>query len=279
MEQIVRKAYAKINWSLLITGKRENGYHELDMLMQEIDLHDELRFQKSEKTELFINGELSGDESNLILKAVRALSKYTGKELSARIELQKRIPSRAGLGGGSSDCAQTMFALNELFGLNLTIPVMKEIAVRLGADVPYFLHGGLCRVRGIGEKVDEVSAAPVYHAVIKHVGEGLSTPEVYRVCDEVGYEDAAGNTENTLLGILTGNLPLVKESSANALEKAAFTLDKRIPDMIGRMYASGALYARMSGSGSAVYGIFADEMSARTAAAEIPGSIVTFTRA
>lgn len=278
MEQINKNAYAKINWSLLITGRRENGYHELDMLMQEIELHDELEFRKFDKTELTINGALSYDESNLILKAVRAVSNYSGKELKVLIRLKKTIPSRAGLGGGSSDCAQTILALNELFILKLTIAEMEEIAVRLGADVPYFLHGGLCRVGGIGEKVERICAAPKFPVVIKHVGEGLSTPEVYRVCDEVGYEDVTGNTENTLRGILTHDLSLVKKSSANALEKAAFTLDGKIPEMIGRMYSAGAHYARMSGSGSAVYGVFADETSAGKASEGIPGSIVTFTR-
>lgn len=278
MEKITKNAYAKINWSLFITGRRENGYHELDMLMQEIDLHDELTFEKAEKTELTVNGVVSDDRSNLVLKATDALSRECGKEIGVRISLIKCIPSRAGLGGGSADCAVTLLTLNELYDLHISMTRLNEIAVKLGADVPFFLKGGLCRVRGIGERVDAVSCPPRYPIVLKHVGEGLSTPEVYRLSDELGYETCE-DTETVLDGILTHDLNKVKKSSANALEKAAFALDGNIPVEIRKLYEEGALYARMSGSGSAVYGVFETESAAEKAAAAIPGSILTFTRA
>ena len=278
MEKITKNAYAKINWSLFITGRRENGYHELDMLMQEIELHDELTFEKADKTELTVNGFVSDDRSNLVLKAADALSRECGKEIGVRISLIKRIPSRAGLGGGSADCAVTLLALNELYDLHIPMKRLNEIAVKLGADVPFFLKGGLCRVRGIGERVDAVSCAPRYPIVLKHVGEGLSTPEVYRLSDELGYETYE-DTETVLDGILTHDLKKVKKSSANALEKAAFALDGDIPVEIRILYEEGALYTRMSGSGSAVYGVFETESAAEKAAAAIPGSILTFTRA
>lgn len=278
MEKITKYAYAKINWSLFITGIRENGYHELDMLMQEVDLHDDIELEKADRTELIVNGVPSDDRSNMVLKALIALSCEGGKELPVRISLTKRIPSKAGLGGGSSDCARTLIGINELYDLDIPVKRMEEIAVKLGADVPFFLKGGLCRVRGIGEKADEVKNAASFPIVIKHVGDGLSTPEVYKMSDLLGLE-MGGNTDEVLKGILTRDMEKVKKSSANALEKAAFTLDGNIPEAIRKLYEEGALYARMSGSGSAVYGVFENESAAQKAAAAIPGSILTFTRA
>lgn len=278
MERITKNAYAKINWSLFITGRRDNGYHELDMLMQEIDLHDELTLEKADKTELTVNGIASDDKSNLVIKAADAISRECGKELNVRMALIKHIPSRAGLGGGSADCAQTLLAMNELFDLHIPMKRLSEIAVKLGADVPFFLTGGLCRVRGIGERVERIENVPCYPIVVKHVGEGLSTPEVYRLSDELGYETNE-NTQSVLNGILTRDMERIKKKSANALEKAAFTLDGKIPEEIRKLYAEGALYARMSGSGSAVYGVFENNENAGKAAAAIAGSILTFTRA
>ena len=279
MDKFIKNAYAKINWSLLITGRRDDGYHELDMLMQEIDLHDVLSLEKASKNELFVNGMPSDDADNLVVKAITALSRECGRDLPVRVRLTKVIPSRAGLGGGSADCAQTLHMMNELFELNISMDRMNVIAAALGADVPFFLHGGLCRVRGIGEKVEPVTGAPSFPIVIKHVGDGLSTPEVYRKCDEIGFETPGANTEKTLRSILDRDLPEVNKNSANALEKAAFALDERIPAAIEKLYEQGALYARMSGSGSAVYGVFENETSARRAAEAIPGSIMSFTRA
>lgn len=181
-------ARAKINWSLNILGVRPNGYHELDMLMQQISLSDELVFEPADALSLTVGG-APGDESDLVLKAARALAELArqrGMETSgARICLTKRIPSRAGLGGGSADCAETLKALNRLWNLNFPMETMLELGAKLGADVPFCLTGGLARVSGVGERIEPLRNPPHCALVLITPGGGLSTPEVFRAYDEM----------------------------------------------------------------------------------------------
>ena len=181
-------ARAKINWSLNILGVRPNGYHELDMLMQQISLSDELVFEPADTLSLTVGG-APGDESDLVLKAARALAELArqrGMETSgARICLTKRIPSRAGLGGGSADCAETLKALNRLWNLNFPMETLLELGAKLGADVPFCLTGGLARVSGVGERIEPLRNPPHCALVLITPGGGLSTPEVFRAYDEM----------------------------------------------------------------------------------------------
>lgn len=181
-------ARAKINWSLNILGVRPNGYHELDMLMQQISLSDELVFEPADALSLTVGG-APGDESDLVLKAARALAELArqrGMETSgARICLTKRIPSRAGLGGGSADCAETLKALNRLWNLNFPMETLLELGAKLGADVPFCLTGGLARVSGFGERIEPLRNPPHCALVLITPGGGLSTPEVFRAYDEM----------------------------------------------------------------------------------------------
>lgn len=181
-------ARAKINWSLNILGVRPNGYHELDMLMQQISLSDELVFEPADALSLTVGG-APGDESDLVLKAARALAELArqrGMETSgARICLTKRIPSRAGLGGGSADCAETLKALNRLWNLNFPMETLLELGAKLGADVPFCLTGGLARVSGVGERIEPLRNPPHCALVLITPGGGLSTPEVFRAYDEM----------------------------------------------------------------------------------------------
>ena len=181
-------ARAKINWSLNILGVRPNGYHELDMLMQQISLSDELVFEPADTLSLTVGG-APGDENDLVLKAARALAELArqrGMETSgARICLTKRIPSRAGLGGGSADCAETLKALNRLWNLNFPMETLLELGAKLGADVPFCLTGGLARVSGFGERIDPLCNPPHCALVLITPGGGLSTPEVFRAYDEM----------------------------------------------------------------------------------------------
>lgn len=181
-------ARAKINWSLNILGVRPNGYHELDMLMQPISLADELVFEPADALSLTVGG-APGDENDLVLKAARALAELARqhgmKTSGARICLTKRIPSRAGLGGGSADCAETLKALNRLWNLNFPMETLLELGAKLGADVPFCLTGGLARVLGIGERIEPLSNPPRCALVLITPGGGLSTPEVFRAYDEM----------------------------------------------------------------------------------------------
>ena len=313
-------ARAKINWSLNILGVRPNGYHELDMLMQQISLSDELVFEPADALSLTVGG-TPGDESDLVLKAARALAELArqrGMETSgARICLTKRIPSRAGLGGGSADCAETLKALNRLWNLNFPMETLLELGAKLGADVPFCLTGGLARVSGVGERIEPLRNPPHCALVLITPGGGLSTPEVFRAYDEmvkqgedfggkhaenaVKYSPenptsgscmaehspeapARGNcaaTEHSPLrlaeALLAGDYALAERLSFNALEAPAIRLLPEIGKWINRFRELGARYVRMTGSGSTVFGVFDSLETARAIASQIPGAIVAET--
>lgn len=313
-------ARAKINWSLNILGVRPNGYHELDMLMQQISLSDELVFEPADALSLTVGG-APGDESDLVLKAARALAELArqrGMETSgARICLTKRIPSRAGLGGGSADCAETLKALNRLWNLNFPMETLLELGAKLGADVPFCLTGGLARVSGIGERIEPLRNPPHCALVLITPGGGLSTPEVFRAYDEMVKqgEDFGGkhaenavkySPENPTSGscmaghspetpvrgncaatehsplrlaevLLAGDYALAERLSFNALEAPAIRLLPEIGKWINRFRELGARYVRMTGSGSTVFGVFDSLETARAIASQIPGAIVAET--
>ncbi len=313
-------ARAKINWSLNILGVRPNGYHELDMLMQQISLSDELVFEPADALSLTVGG-APGDESDLVLKAARALAELArqrGMETSgARICLTKRIPSRAGLGGGSADCAETLKALNRLWNLNFPMETLLELGAKLGADVPFCLTGGLARVSGVGERIEPLRNPPHCALVLITPGGGLSTPEVFRAYDEMVKqgEDFWGkhaenavkySPENPTSGscmaecspealtrgncaatehsplrlaevLLAGDYALAERLSFNALEAPAIRLLPEIGKWINRFRELGARYVRMTGSGSTVFGVFDSLETARAIASQIPGAIVAET--
>ena len=313
-------ARAKINWSLNILGVRPNGYHELDMLMQQISLSDELVFEPAGALSLTVGG-APGDESDLVLKAARALAELARqrgmKTSGARICLTKRIPSRAGLGGGSADCAETLKALNRLWNLNFPMETLLELGAKLGADVPFCLTGGLARVSGVGERIEPLRNPPHCALVLITPGGGLSTPEVFRAYDEMVKqgEDFGGrhaenavkySPENPTSGscmaehspetsvrgncaaaehsplrlaeaLLAGDYALAERLSFNALEAPAIRLLPEIGKWINRFRELGARYVRMTGSGSTVFGVFDSLETARAIASQIPGAIAAET--
>lgn len=271
--QLTVRANAKINWALDIVNRRADGYHEMDMLMQSIDLCDDISLAPARFTHLTVNDRsVANMEKNLIYKAVRAINDYTGEKRAVKISVNKRIPVRAGLGGGSADCAATLWALNEIWRLRLSAATLMKIGLTLGADVPYCLAGGFCRVRGIGEKVEEVTGASENPLVICHVGEGLSTQAVFSDFDEHEDGKLGIHMENVIARMQAGDFRGAQGYSGNALERAANRLMPEIGERIQSMYALGAVYARMSGSGSAVYGVFESTESAAKAASQIPGA-------
>ena len=157
---ILMMAHAKINWALEVTGVRPDGYHALDMLMQRIDLADELFMEPARWISLTVDGKsIPSGGRNLVVRAANALNEYMGTRRGARIRLKKRIPVRAGLGGGSADCAAALLGLNRMWRLNLPESKLMEIGLRLGADVPYLLRGGFARVRGIGDELTPLDGA------------------------------------------------------------------------------------------------------------------------
>ena len=277
--RIAVEAHAKINWSLDIRGQRENGYHELNMLMQPIELSDELTFQRARWLSLTVDGHrLPLGSRNLVLRAAQALNEYMGKRFGANIALKKRIPVRAGLGGGSADCAATLLALNRLWGLRLPMEKLAQIGEGLGADVPFCLYGGFARVTGIGEKMERLDKAERFALVLLHPGKGLSTQQVFEEFDRGAYPCADLDAQALSQAILDRDLDAMGRLSRNALEAPAIRLLPEIAQAMRDLAETGARVVRMTGSGSAVFGVYSTEAEAQQAHARLPGSIFTWTR-
>lgn len=269
---------AKINWALNITGRRADGYHLLDMLMQTIELHDTLEIESAPGLSLTVDGAPAGEE-NLALRAAVALNRHAGVRRGARLALTKRIPARAGLGGGSADCATVLRALNALWGLGLPDGALLEIGLGLGADVPFCLTGGLAVVRGIGEEISPVPKAPEIPLVLVVPGGGLSTGAVFSLWDSGNFPEVRLDTGALAEAVAARRLSDINRLNANALTAPAVSLMPEIGAWLDRMRALGAGAVFMTGSGSAVVGAFDDPEVARAAAAVIPGAILTRTTA
>ena len=263
------QARAKINWTLNVTGQRPDGYHLLDMLMQPIALCDTLRMETAQGLSLTVEGAngLSAGEDNLVLRAAKALQSAGGISLGAKMTLTKRIPMGAGLGGGSADAAAALLALNSLWGLALPIERLEELALPIGADIPFCLHTEAMRVRGIGEKLTPLPPLPLRNLVILKGAEGLDTGSVYRAYDHAPSERAYDHL--SALSALASPSGSLGDALFNVLEPPARALCPRIGDDIARLYAAGASFAMMTGSGSAVFGVFDDETAARKARKEL----------
>lgn len=276
--RISLKAHAKINWSLSILGLRSDGYHELDMLMQSLELHDELIFEDARWLSLSVDGQsLPVGGRNLIVKAANALMEATGERHGARIQLKKHIPIRAGLGGGSADCAMTLVALNQLWKLYLPTDRLMKIGASLGADVPFCMLGGLARVGGVGERLTPIPGAPSIPLAMVTPGGGLSTPAVFKAWDEGDCPIVPADLSALADALIQGDLNRAQTLSFNALEVPAIRLMPQIGEIIETFRTLGARFVRMTGSGSTVFAAFDTDEQAKAAAAHIPGAIATRT--
>lgn len=276
--RITVKAHAKINWSLNILALRDDGYHELDMLMQSLELCDELSFENARWLTLNVdNRRLPNGERNLIIRAANALNEYMGTRHGARIQLKKRIPARAGLGGGSADCAAALLALNRLWNLRLPLRTLLDVGRKLGADVPFCLTGGLARVGGIGEKLSTVAGAPSIPLALVTPGGGLSTPGVFKAWDEGGYAIAPADMDALADCLVRGDLEAAQDLSINALEPPAIRLMPEIGRIMEVFRRMDARFVRMTGSGSTVFAAFHTDEQAQAAAHAVPGAIFTRT--
>ena len=273
-------AHAKINWSLNILALRPDGYHELDMLMQSLELHDELIFESARWLTLSVNGQpLPVGGRNLIIRAANALIEATGERHGARIQLKKHIPIRAGLGGGSADCAMTLLALNRLWNLHLPMDKLMDIGRSLGADVPFCMTGGLARVQGVGEKLSPLPGAPSIPLAMVTPGGGLSTPAVFKAWDEGQYPIVPMDVPALADALVRRDLESAQALSFNALEPPAIRLMPEIERIMRDFGNLGARMVRMTGSGSTVFAAFDTFEQASAAAAQVPGAIATRTRA
>ncbi len=253
------EALAKVNRSLLVLGTRPDGYHELDTLFQTIDLSDELVVDEDDRLTLTVVGSsLPPDDRNLVLVAARSLAARFGTTPGARFALTKRIPVGAGLGGGSADAAAALLGLNVLWDLDLPVAELSQVAATVGSDVAFFLSGGRARGTGRGERIEMLPDVPDENLVLLVPPFGLATPDVYR---ELG------------AGPLAGPPPTRPEASRmpdrNDLEVPAERLRPELRSLRESLLAAGAVTARLSGSGSALFGIFGSRESAERAAAAL----------
>ena len=262
------EAFAKINWSLDITGVREDGYHLMDMLMQPISLSDEIRLSPAPDLQLSTDGfpRVRADRNNLAYRAADALRQRTGYTGGASIHVFKRIPVGAGLGGGSADAAGVLRGLNLLWKLGLTDAELEEIGLTLGADVPFCLRGGLTRTRGIGEEMENLPVTMNYRLVVVQPCRGLSTGEVFKAWKA----DPAGDrpdTDAAAEALETGDPERLCRAVGNVLQPVSVQFRPEIGSAIDALTQAGAVRALMTGSGSAVFGIFRSGKDAQEAAA------------
>ena len=251
------KAFAKINWSLDITGVRPDGYHFMDMVMQPVSLADEIGLFPAQDISLFTDGNppSRADHTNLAWRAADLLRNTCGVKEGVRITLHKSIPMGAGLGGGSADAAAVLYGLNRMWQLGLSPRKLEEFGLSLGADVPFCLRGGLVRTRGIGELLEDRTCGINYWLLVFQPCRALSTREIFEAfhaSDSIRRPD----TENVLAALESGNASLLACSIGNVLESVSAVLCPEISEAVSALKSSGAFAAQMTGSGSAVFGVF-----------------------
>ena len=253
-------APAKLNLFLHIVGRRDDGYHLLQSAFALIDWCDTLHFERRS------DGALSREDlttalpqDDLVLRAAHALRHATGCRAGAHIGVHKRIPTQAGMGGGSSDAASTLLALNRLWNLKLTRAQLAEIGLSLGADVPFFLSGGHAWVEGVGEQITPLALAPARFAVVKPP-QGLETGEIFRADDLTRDSKPA-----TIFGFAADSYGFGR----NDLQPVAQRLCPQVSEAVALLKHHG-LSGKMTGSGSAVFAVLPDAVQAQSLAIEVP---------
>ncbi|MBF1300104.1 4-(cytidine 5'-diphospho)-2-C-methyl-D-erythritol kinase [Parvimonas sp. D2] len=249
-----RKSYAKINLTLDVIEKREDGYHNIDGIMQMIDLYDEVEVKISDKFEITSNSkEIPLDEKNLVYKVYYVMKeKYKFNE-NFSIHIDKNIPVSAGIGGGSSNSAVVIEMINELLGLKMSLEDRKQIGRKVGADIPYLLVGKTARTKGIGDELEILGSLPTTDILIVNNGVEISTPYVYSKIVP------SGNSERVDKLISTYKNRKYDEFFSNLyneMEEVSISYCPEIKNIKDKMYEFNCVKSLMSGSGPTVFGIF-----------------------
>ncbi|NNG65659.1 4-(cytidine 5'-diphospho)-2-C-methyl-D-erythritol kinase [Caldanaerobacter subterraneus] len=251
------KAYAKVNLTLDVLSKREDGYHEILSVMQSIDLADVIEFEKAKEILFECDHErVPKGEENLIMKAFNTIRDRYFLNEGVKIKLFKNIPLAAGLAGGSADAAATIVALDKLWNLNLTEKEMEEIASEVGSDVPFCLKGGTKLASGRGEKLQDLEGIPLNLLLVKPDLE-ISTKEVYTEWDNSRFK-SLNSTFLFVEALKKGDLLEIARNISNDLERVTSQKYRVIEDIKKSLIEKGALSASMTGSGPTVYGVFND---------------------
>ncbi len=259
------KAHSKINLTLNIVGKRSDGYHDVDMIMQTLDFGDVVHVEKM-LSQIEISGtgnNVPYDETNIAYKAAKLFFDVTGIRGGAKIHIEKNIPVCAGMAGGSTDAAAVLKCLNTLYGKPLALKVLAKISAKLGADVPYCILGGTSRAQGIGEILTPLKAFGKVWTVVVKPCISISTPWAY---SGLKYDTMAHpDTEETAVAIEEGKRQLVYGMMGNSFEESVFAKFPEIEQIKEKLKTMGADGALMSGSGSTVFGLYEDKAKAEEA--------------
>lgn len=267
MNSISLNANAKVNLGLDVTGLREDGYHLVRMIMQEIDLHDDILIEKTDSDEIELilqNTDLPADQSNLAYRAAALLKESFSLPGGVKITLSKNIPVAAGLAGGSTDAAAVLKGMNELFSLGLSCEELCEYGLRLGADVPFCILGGTALSEGIGELLTPLHAMPDCHLLLVKPPVGVSTAQVYHDLDAVK-DPKHPDIDAQLSALKADDLSALCSCMENILELVTIPLHPVISEIKEDMLSSGAIQSLMSGSGPTVFAVYADETIAQRA--------------
>lgn len=279
MNSISLKAPAKINLSLDIISKRQDGYHDLSMIMQSVSLYDIISIRKNEnisvkdniltdepENKIKINCDIKNiptDKSNIVYKCTEAFFKYTDiKNQNLVVNIVKKIPSAAGLAGGSSDGAAVLAGLNILFKTNLDYKTLCFIGEKIGADIPFCITGGTALCEGIGEKITPLIPLTSGKILLCKPDIDVSTKEIF---SKVNIKNIKNHPDKKLLlkAVNSNDLPLLCENMYNCLEEITSSLHHEIADIKNKMRLSGCIGTMMSGSGPTVFGIFDSEEKCR----------------
>lgn len=275
-KSVQKNAYAKVNLGLDVLGVLPSGYHEVKMVMQTVGIYDVLTFEKTAEGIVITtdSGELPTNEDNLIYKAAKLLfDKYHITE-GVRIHLEKHIPIAAGMAGGSADAAATLKGINELFELGCDLQELKEIGVKIGADVPYCVMGGTALAEGIGERLTALKPAPDCYLLVAKPNINVSTKYVYEHLDALeSYEHP--DIDGMVAAIEAGDLDGVTARMGNVLQDVTIPAHPIIAQLKAQMKELGAQESMMSGSGPTVFGIFTDKERAQRAYEQMAADGVT----
>ncbi|UXV32124.1 4-(cytidine 5'-diphospho)-2-C-methyl-D-erythritol kinase [Mammaliicoccus sciuri] len=261
---IYETAPAKINLTLDTLYKREDGYHEVEMIMTTIDLNDRLTFECRDDGEIIIDVEhnfVPSDHRNLAYKAAKLMQDRYNIEKGVKISLEKSIPISAGLAGGSSDAAATFRGLNELWGINESLETLSELASEIGSDISFCIYGKTALCQGRGEKITHLPKSPSAWVVIAKPDIGVSTPEIYGALDLENKEEV--QTQACLKAIENNDYAAMCQSLGNSLEKVTMQLYPEVEKLKNTMSNTGVDAALMSGSGPTIYGFVQKERQAK----------------
>lgn len=267
MDKLQLKAYGKINLGLDVIRKRPDGYHDLDMIMQMVDVYDDVIIEKKAGEEIVVKADaavLSNGKDNLAYMAAKMLFDEFGIKSGVEITIHKRIPIAGGMAGGSSDCATTLIGINEMFNLGLSKQQLMERGVMLGADVPYCVLGGTAIARGIGEVLTPLPTPPQCHVIIAKPPISVSTAYVYGHIrpDEITKRP---DIEQMTLAIKEQDLNKLSDLLYNVMEEVTVSEYPVIEKLKSIMLENGALNSIMSGSGPTVFGLFDDRKKVQAA--------------